>query len=53
MPVQSGEPVGPFPDGIDPEEYDRLRRRVRWTIPRGLYVSGSRAGERRNGMALI
>ena len=52
MPVQSGEPVGPFPEGVDPEEYDRLRRRVLWTMPSGLYVIGSRAGERRNGMTL-
>ncbi|MGH8985123.1 MAG: flavin reductase family protein [Acidimicrobiia bacterium] len=51
MPVQSG-PVGPFPEGADPEEYDKLRRRVLWTMPYGLYVVGSRAGERRNGMTL-
>jgi len=49
MPLSSG-PVGPFPDGADPEEYDRLRRRVLWTMPSGLYIVGSRAGERRNGM---
>ncbi|HEX2024645.1 MAG TPA: flavin reductase family protein [Acidimicrobiales bacterium] len=51
MPVQTG-PVGPFPDGADPEEYDKLRRRVLWTMPSGLYVVGSRAGDRRNGMTL-
>ncbi len=51
MPVQTG-PVGPFPDGADPEEYDKLRRRVLWTMPTGLYVVGSRAGDRRNGMTL-
>ena len=51
MPVQSG-PVGPFPEGADPEEYDRLRRRVLWTMPSGLYVIGSRSGDRRNGMTL-
>jgi len=49
MPLSSG-PVGPFPNGADPEEYDRLRRRVLWTMPSGLYIVGSRAGERRNGM---
>ena len=49
MPLSSG-PVGPFPTGADPEEYDRLRRRVLWTMPTGLYIVGSRAGERRNGM---
>jgi flavin reductase (DIM6/NTAB) family NADH-FMN oxidoreductase RutF len=47
--TQSG-PVGPFPEGADPEEYDKLRRRVLWKMPSGLYVVGSRAGERRNAM---
>jgi flavin reductase (DIM6/NTAB) family NADH-FMN oxidoreductase RutF len=51
MPLREG-PVGPFPDGADPEEYDRLRRRVLWTMPSGLYIVGSRAGDRRNGMTL-
>ncbi|HVF73600.1 MAG TPA: flavin reductase family protein [Acidimicrobiales bacterium] len=51
MPVKEG-PVGPFPEGADPDEYDRRRRRVLWTMPGGLYVMGSRAGERRNGMTL-
>lgn len=49
-------PLGPFPPGVDTpeqqEEYDRLRRRVLWTFPYGLYVVGSRAGDRRNGMTL-
>ncbi len=49
MPVQSGI-VGPVPEGRDAEEYDKLRRRVLWTMPAGLYVIGSRAGERRNAM---
>lgn len=49
MPLSSG-PVGPFPDGADPEEYDRLRRRVLWTMPSGIYIVGTRAGDRRNGM---
>ena len=49
MPLKEG-PVGPFPDGADPEEYDKLRRRVLWTMPSGLYIIGSRAGDRRNGM---
>lgn len=50
MPAQH-ELVGPFPDGVDPEEYDRLRRRVLWTMPTGLYVVGSTDGaERRNAM---
>lgn len=51
MPVQDGI-VGPIPDGADPEEYDKLRRRVLWTMPYGLYILGSRDGERRNGMAI-
>ena len=50
MPEPARAPVGPFPPGSDPEEYDRLRRRVLWSMPSGLYVVGSRAGDRRNGM---
>jgi flavin reductase (DIM6/NTAB) family NADH-FMN oxidoreductase RutF len=46
------EPVGPFPEGTDPDEYDKLRRRVLWSMPSGLYVVGSQAGDRRNGMTL-
>ncbi len=44
-------PVGPFPPGVDPDSYDRLRRRVLWMLPTGLYLLGSRSGERRNLMA--
>jgi flavin reductase (DIM6/NTAB) family NADH-FMN oxidoreductase RutF len=51
MPAQSG-PVGPFPEGADPEDHDKLRRRVLWKMPCGLHVVGSRAGDRRNGMTL-
>jgi flavin reductase (DIM6/NTAB) family NADH-FMN oxidoreductase RutF len=52
MPVKEG-PVPPFPEGADPDEYDRLRRRVLWTMPSGLYVLGSTdKGERRNGMTI-
>jgi flavin reductase (DIM6/NTAB) family NADH-FMN oxidoreductase RutF len=36
----------------DSDDYDKLRRRVLWTMPYGLYVVGVRAGERRNGMTL-
>ena len=47
-------PIGPFPDGVDSEEqrdaYDKLRRRLLWTFPSGLYVIGSRSGDRRNLM---
>ena len=52
MAGSTGTPVGPFPSGADPEEYDKLRRRVLWTMPSGLYVLGSRAGERRNAMTV-
>jgi flavin reductase (DIM6/NTAB) family NADH-FMN oxidoreductase RutF len=48
--------IGPFPAGVDtPEaqdEYDKLRRRVLWSLPYGLYVVGSRHGDRRNLMTL-
>jgi flavin reductase (DIM6/NTAB) family NADH-FMN oxidoreductase RutF len=37
-------PIGPIPPGRDAEHYDRLRRRVLWSMPSGLYVVGSRAG---------
>jgi flavin reductase (DIM6/NTAB) family NADH-FMN oxidoreductase RutF len=50
--ASSGEPIGPFPNGAVPDEYDRLRRRVLWTMPSGLYVLGTRAGDRRNAMTL-
>ncbi len=42
--------VGPFPPGADPEEYDRIRRRVLWRMPTGLYLVGSVAGGERNLM---
>ncbi|MEZ5170704.1 MAG: flavin reductase family protein [Acidimicrobiia bacterium] len=51
MPVQDGI-VGPIPEGMDAEEYDKLRRRVLWAMPYGLYILGSRDGDRRNGMAI-
>jgi flavin reductase (DIM6/NTAB) family NADH-FMN oxidoreductase RutF len=43
MAGSTGEPVGPFPEGAEPAEYDKLRRRVLWTMPSGLYVVGSQA----------
>src|SRR5439155_24489432 len=49
MPVHHGI-VGPIPEGREPEEYDKLRRRVLWKMPSGLFAIGSRAGDRRNGM---
>jgi flavin reductase (DIM6/NTAB) family NADH-FMN oxidoreductase RutF len=49
MPVQEGI-VGPIPDGVDADDYDKLRRRVLWTMPSGLYVIGSRDGDQQNLM---
>ena len=50
-------PIGPYPPGVDTDdqqvEYDKLRRRVLWKMPSGLYVLGSTdKGERRNGMTI-
>ncbi len=42
--------IGPVPEGVDPQAYDRLRRRVLWSMPTGLFVVGSRAGDRYNLM---
>jgi flavin reductase (DIM6/NTAB) family NADH-FMN oxidoreductase RutF len=56
MATKTGPPIGPFPPGVESdeqkEEYDKLRRRVLWKMPYGLYVVGARDGERRNGMTL-
>jgi flavin reductase (DIM6/NTAB) family NADH-FMN oxidoreductase RutF len=56
MATKTGPPIGPFPDGVETDEqkaeYDKLRRRVRWKMPYGLYVVGARDGDRRNGMTL-
>ena len=40
----SRESSDPFPPVSDPEEYDKLRRRVLWKMPSGLYVLGSTGG---------
>jgi flavin reductase (DIM6/NTAB) family NADH-FMN oxidoreductase RutF len=48
----SAHPVGPLPEGADPDSYDRLRRRILWTMPSGIYLLGSRAGDQRNLMTL-
>ena len=50
-------PVGPYPSSVEDTDegrdaYDRLRRRVLWTLPSGLYLLGSRAGDRRNLMTI-
>lgn len=34
------------------DTYDKLRRRVLWSMPYGLYVVGSRSGGKRNAMTL-
>ena len=47
-------PIGPYPPDVETDdqkiEYDKLRRRLLWAFPSGLYVIGSRDGDRRNGM---
>ena len=50
-------PIGPYPERVGDDEaaqddYDRLRRRVLWTLPYGLYVVGSASGDVLNGMTL-
>jgi flavin reductase (DIM6/NTAB) family NADH-FMN oxidoreductase RutF len=56
MATKSGPPIGPFPYGVETdeqkEEYDKLRRRVLWKMPYGLYVVGSRSGSNYNLMTL-
>jgi flavin reductase (DIM6/NTAB) family NADH-FMN oxidoreductase RutF len=47
-----GDIVGPVPDGRDADAYDRLRRRVLWSLPLGLYVLGARAGSHRHLMTI-
>ncbi|MFZ0173327.1 MAG: flavin reductase family protein [Acidimicrobiales bacterium] len=47
-----GVPVGPFPPGADHDAYDRMRRRLLWKLPMGLYVLGSRSGDHRNLMTI-
>jgi flavin reductase (DIM6/NTAB) family NADH-FMN oxidoreductase RutF len=46
----SDDVVGPIPPGADPDEYDRMRRRVLWAMPSGLYLVGSAAGDEVNLM---
>lgn len=49
MPIPTGV-AGPVPEGQDPDEYDRRRRRVLWSMPTGLFVVGSRSGTTANLM---
>jgi flavin reductase (DIM6/NTAB) family NADH-FMN oxidoreductase RutF len=46
------EIVGPVPAGKVADDYDRLRRRVLWSMPSGLYVVGTRGAQRRNLMTI-
>lgn len=45
-----------MPPGVETEEarqeYDKLRRRVLWSFPSGLYLLGSRSGDERNAMTM-
>ncbi|MHB1923526.1 MAG: flavin reductase family protein [Acidimicrobiales bacterium] len=43
-------PEGPGAGGEDAGKADRTRRRVLWSLPAGLYVVGTRHGERRHAM---
>ena len=56
MAASDRAPIGPFPPSVVGEaaedDYDRLRRRVLRSLPYGLFVVGSRAGDRRNGMTI-
>jgi flavin reductase (DIM6/NTAB) family NADH-FMN oxidoreductase RutF len=48
--VDGVAPSRPSPEGEDPDAFDRLRRRVLWSMPSGLYVVGTAAGAERNLM---
>ena len=55
--ADSSGPLGPYPPRVTDEQaqvdYDKLRRRVMWAMPYGLYVLGSTDGAaRRNGMTI-
>lgn len=52
MTTAGGDVIGPVPAGRDAAAYDRMRRQLLWALPTGLYVLGSRAGERRNLMTI-
>ena len=50
--TEAREVIGPVPSGRDPDTYDRVRRRVLWSLPTGLYVVGTCAGTQRNLMTI-
>jgi flavin reductase (DIM6/NTAB) family NADH-FMN oxidoreductase RutF len=52
MTGNSDEVIGPIPPGREAGQYDRLRRRVLWSLPTGLYVLGSRSATERNLMTV-
>lgn len=51
-PLDPKEILGPVPKDKDPQEYDKIRRRLLWTMPSGLYVLGSRFQDQRNFMTI-
>jgi flavin reductase (DIM6/NTAB) family NADH-FMN oxidoreductase RutF len=50
-------PVGPYPPGVETDEqqvtYDKLRRRVLWSLPYGLYVVGSKGADGDDGRPVL
>ncbi|MGD0743125.1 MAG: flavin reductase family protein [Acidimicrobiales bacterium] len=48
--ADSSQPAGPPADGASPDGYERVRRRVLWRMPTGLYLVGAAAGGERNLM---
>jgi flavin reductase (DIM6/NTAB) family NADH-FMN oxidoreductase RutF len=48
--LDSRNPDESVADAAGPDEYDRIRRRVLWRMPTGLYLVGSTAGGERNLM---
>jgi len=45
-------PASPAGPRTEADAFDRMRRRVLWSMPSGLYVLGTRAGQRRNLMTV-
>jgi flavin reductase (DIM6/NTAB) family NADH-FMN oxidoreductase RutF len=50
-------PIGPFPPGVETDEqkveYDKLRRRVLWSFPSGLFLLGSTDQQRRRNLMTL
>ncbi len=51
-PINPKDIIGPIPKDKDPQEYDKIRRRLLWAMPSGLYVLGSRFENTRNFMTI-